>query len=1182
MSNFSNSEHHQITSSSNNPNFFNNDALNGIEGFANSNANDTIDQSWGFVPNQYDVSGSSAAGWPNNVSQHLQQASTFRPGARPDQTISSSSFPSAFTGSAANSGYGANVTNIGRYPQQHYDPSTIAPSHLSNAPVNIPSRSANQPNNNYFGGNNSTISPEALQSRPQIATPPAHSVAPQISQNYQNAGVLPRSRPAPDSLPRGDAVGNFTVLNTDRLRQVSSSRALAAFLDVGQEPYDYPISKSSIPLYFPRKSRNEIKRLLASDSRLTAKLNKKLSKKSGLSGTQSIPAQLDSTGKLTTQGVKKEQESSSDETSSEDSEFESSDDESRGPPIPATRPVKPRDATRYDTIKCLWRPESKPVSAQDIRDGLKGFHEILTTIKDRWKSDSNAVKDAEATKKTNEVPLLKERVKSQLDMLEAALKAASELGHPDILDHFGASLPSVGSMAVFLQDRAKEQDYSSPLVVALMQFLAKCKLIDSGILEKSNVGKLLSRFSKRGDEKVKALARRVENNAAVTTKKKKEAPKPLARSSSGDKDTKSESGPKSPQSTAGVKRPRVSESGAGDQPAKKMAGKAGDASGARKATTPGAAPANKAATPAVAKSSSFISSLQSAKRPTVKAAGAGAGAGAASSQAKPPPTKSASESKPAAASAGGFSFASVLADVERTKDEKPKEAKVDEGHASETPEQRAKRLRRESRRSLRVSFKPEDALVEVRIFEHDPEEELGHDASQMRDVNDVGNEGKMFKLHQQHHDMMDIDDDEEMEQGAVEQSWRDWKQLRVIDFQDVAEKVAENFIPYGGSHDPQSPEKTAQEEREASTLVAVYSDPSQIPPSPHEPSPSSDNMEVEAKEFGTPDAIDSRIEEVKKVQPRVPERPQSSTSPDISAILSMLNQGGTPAAPTMQQSNGQSAANLANLISQIPNVGAPQPYPAAAPMLPSQQPIQPPAAPDMSAILSSLNAAQNQQPQQPQATNTTANQQPQVDISSLLATLGGAQQTQNAAPPPPPTMSMPPFPSMPGMQMPEFNAQDPMWQAAHQFASSNMPNMENMWSQQPQTQQQDNGGGIYENEARKRWRESNDEDADDPNGFKRQKPGKKAPNPKSFFTQFATKGMDPNAPAAHPESEISPIRWTLAFLFVGAAWGLTTPFMRKAAVGYTPPDRGTAGGEGRNRVVALILKAFWGVWDVLR
>ena len=75
--------------------------------------------------------------------------------------------------------------------------------------------------------------------------------------------------------------------------------------------------------------------------------------------------------------------------------------------------------------------------------------------------------------------------------------------------------------------------------------------------------------------------------------------------------------------------------------------------------------------------------------------------------------------------------------------------------------------------------------------------------------------------------------------------------------------------------------------------------------------------------------------------------------------------------------------------------------------------------------------------------------------------------------------------------------------------------------------------------------------------------------------------MDPNGPQHH-EAQPSTIRWALAFLFVGAAWGLTTPFMRRAAVGYTPVDHASVSDPKRSWLGRLILKAFWAVVDMLR
>ena len=84
--------------------------------------------------------------------------------------------------------------------------------------------------------------------------------------------------------------------------------------------------------------------------------------------------------------------------------------------------------------------------------------------------------------------------------------------------------------------------------------------------------------------------------------------------------------------------------------------------------------------------------------------------------------------------------------------------KPEENLPPETEEEKKKRLRKEERRKLRVSFKPDDSLTEVRIFVHDPEEEMGHDDSMIRDVGDVGGEGRMLKMHK---DLEGLDEDDD-------------------------------------------------------------------------------------------------------------------------------------------------------------------------------------------------------------------------------------------------------------------------------------------------------------------------------------------------------------------------------------------------------------------------------------
>lgn len=76
----------------------------------------------------------------------------------------------------------------------------------------------------------------------------------------------------------------------------------------------------------------------------------------------------------------------------------------------------------------------------------------------------------------------------------------------------------------------------------------------------------------------------------------------------------------------------------------------------------------------------------------------------------------------------------------------------------------------------------------------------------------------------------------------------------------------------------------------------------------------------------------------------------------------------------------------------------------------------------------------------------------------------------------------------------------------------------------------------------------------------------------------------PDDPATLPSPSV--LNWTLGFLLVGLAWGLTTPFIRRAAVNFYPPahvwvekiDEGKWSGWGRKRVLGGMM----GVVDLLR
>lgn len=73
----------------------------------------------------------------------------------------------------------------------------------------------------------------------------------------------------------------------------------------------------------------------------------------------------------------------------------------------------------------------------------------------------------------------------------------------------------------------------------------------------------------------------------------------------------------------------------------------------------------------------------------------------------------------------------------------------------------------------------------------------------------------------------------------------------------TSEDRSRNFIKRGGTQEPSSPEKQAQDHREATTLMVFYTSPADIPPSPKEPPQTdADKPATEVTSFGElPDHI---------------------------------------------------------------------------------------------------------------------------------------------------------------------------------------------------------------------------------------------------------------------------------------------------------------------------------------
>ena len=552
--------------------------------------------------------------------------------------------------------------------------------------------------------------------------------------------------------------------------------------------------------------------------------------------------------------------------------------------------------------------------------------------------------------------------------------------------------------------------------------LVQCKTLDQARLEKTKLDKAFARLSKRGDDKIRAFVQKIRDGIAKASNTKPSAEQAVD-ASKGSKPLPSATKPV--DAVAGVKRAREQDS-AQPQPTKKVA-----------STVPTKATSNstssRPATSATNKQSAVLAKSSSAVKSEVKS---GPGSTAAStvpkvkvvttkpssylialqSASKKPGTSIAaqkavqstetkqaiSDTKNVAASAPApkaFSFADIMANLDKPKEVESTKKTTDD-RPPETEEERSKRLRKEERRKLRVRFKPDMSLVEVRLFHHHPEEEIGHDDNMIRDVADVKNEGRMLKLHKE----LEVDDDDD---GATDDLVA-FQAPSLIDFSSMnisPEDLDRTIETRGGKAQIKSSERDVQKQRELNNLLVFYNSTSDIPNTPKEPpDPFSGPPSVEHR-FGEP-REDIKARSAKFFSQHAQPPPHSmipsanpTPAPDINSILSMLSgRPQQPQAPPVPAPVPQAQpTGLEAIFAQFAGSQshAPVNQPTQAPLI--DQSIQ--------NALNIFNQQQAQQQQQQQQQQQAAfNPPPAVpqttpDIGALLAQLNNQQIGQQNSQP---------------------------------------------------------------------------------------------------------------------------------------------------------------------------------------
>ncbi|CAO1603051.1 hypothetical protein XANCAGTX0491_006644 [Xanthoria calcicola] len=809
-------------------------------------------------------------------------------------------------------------------------------------------------------------------------------------------------------MPPGKIQGDFLVKSNAEFPGKTNSKHLAGYTFVGRDSVEVATTKATVPKYNRRRSRNEIRQLLYKEKGTGPWLvsREPLLKKLKLSAKSSVSRPSAGSRGTSTTGSPSSTESDSDsEPDAADSDYETGteqEDEPEEPsPLPASRPVDQMKAIEYDVIKAVWAKRRVILSGAVIRTALSEYWNAIKGLRDKWRSEVTILQQATEKKEKAKMIEYDQRASKYRKLLEACMRLTLKYGHPDIIEKIGENPAFLAVLYSFILDRSKEADYAGTLVTGITELLSHCVTVDQAMLERTKMDKVLPKIVKRGTDQGKAFAQAVLDNAAAVSKQKSldsraskasdikvstgtslDNKKPLSGGVVGSQVPK-----KSPTATTTASLDSALAGGKSGTPlAKKLS--AADPKASNKGAVPTSTGPKVKTNVVTPKATSFFSNLQSAsKKPGTSNAALKA------ARLKDGKDGSVSESKSLSGATAGpkpFSFADTLKNLNKTKESEPVESEED--RAPETPEERRKRLRKEDRRKLRVSFKPDDSLVQIRVFEHHPDEEIGHDDSMVRDANDIKGEGQMLKMHRER----DVPDEDE-ESGdipvpAAEEVLRPWRLPRLVDSNDIPPAEQErNYSARGGKISAESEDKALQEDRETKTLIVTYTALSDIPPSPREPIDQDPDDFNPEQSFGAP-AEETKTREARYYAAQNGQQIQQVTTaptPDISHLLNLLKpqQSQAPQQPVQQHPPQPNSNGLEAIFAQFSNFQQQTPQ-----LQPQSVTAQPPASGfDYNAAMATIN--QLNQPNT--GYNQPAQQAPNVDLSSILAQF---QQPQPSAP----------------------------------------------------------------------------------------------------------------------------------------------------------------------------------------
>ncbi|KHN96534.1 zinc finger protein [Metarhizium album ARSEF 1941] len=520
------------------------------------------------------------------------------------------------------------------------------------------------------------------------------------------------------------------------------------------------------------------------------------------------------------------------------------EDERNKPVRQASRPNDPVEAVVWDIVGIIHIDQATPRTSSLIAGRVQQAGEFFVKLRaeiNRSKLDlEEAIKNKEPETVTEKKRVEAEQKK---EALYRALDATVEHADDAVLDNLGGHQKLVLSLVNTLISSIKASDFSGKLPKIVLELFTHFR-ITKKIVDTTNFDSVRKRLEDKGDDEVKELVREI--SAKIKKFQRANEPTTATGYTGTSAASRAKAGGKLASDGTSTKRGRDEE--LDTRTVKKIAVEAGAGSLSKKL----AQPKGSQSTGKITASKQATSVLPGKPRPIAKTVArpellgadspntssddknkSDAGKLAAKADSKPGPASKTEnkglQPKSVSSSASALSgIASLLDSINAKKPEvAPATSKDSKGpDDSETPEQRAKRIRKEGRRKLRVSWKPEGELVQVQVFHKDDEEDEGRDVNMLRDAGDDRSEGMVLK---QRADVDDEDDDDDI-------PYQPWVGPTATDFTQLPPDVrCKNYVTRGGNvafETSEQKEITARGQRE---LMAIYTNVDDIPPSPKSP-----------------------------------------------------------------------------------------------------------------------------------------------------------------------------------------------------------------------------------------------------------------------------------------------------------------------------------------------------------